>query len=60
MSYKKEAASAHKAKVKGYADGGGVEEGPGLLDIVSEGVKQKLASQMGQQPEEGAMPPDEI
>lgn len=61
MSYKKEAAAAHKAKCKGYADGGGVEGmgSPSLLDTVAGEAMRKLSSQGGPS-EEGAPPPEEI
>lgn len=44
MSYKKEASSAHKSKLKCYADGGGIEaSSPSLLDMVQAGLTKELA-----------------
>lgn len=62
MSYKKDAASTHKSKMKGYAEGGAVEEGSGLLDQVEQGIKRKLSKQMGiedEEPVEGEPLPEE-
>lgn len=53
MSYKKEASSAHKSKLKGYAEGGVVEpEQPSLLDMVGEGLQQRLAQQEAEKDQE--------
>lgn len=60
MSYKKEASKAHKSKLRGYADGGGIEESPSLLDQVSDLTTKKLAAQEGEGAEEQPMEPSEI
>lgn len=53
MSYKAEATKAHQSKMKGYADGGGIEAGPpSLLDALSEKLTNKLATQEGDIPED--------
>ena len=43
MNYKQDAAKAHKTKLKGYADGGGIREESSLLNALSDQFAKRLA-----------------